>query len=218
MIHLRNKKGKKDYNGIKTNLVDTSSSSRLNPKLSGIVLRILLLDYSLGCMRNWLIGRIHILGKVMKVIPSSWRPTHYQRSFLKNLRFLVLTWISIYWFSRAGPAASVRIYCEHNRTNMSIFTTNPPTNVLKGISYFPKEILGFRRKCEVYIYSTWNGVTDDLSYRWLKSSNLVFEAKHDGGGHFAAYEKPDELVADLRKMFGKGSRAFGIVPGKTGFL
>ncbi|KAF4617693.1 hypothetical protein D9613_005925 [Agrocybe pediades] len=111
----------------------------------------------------------------------------------------VLTWISIYWFSRAGPAASVRIYCEHTRANLSIFTTTPPTNILTGISYFPRELVGYPRK-------------------WLRSSNLIFEAEHDSGGHFAAYEKPQELVDDLRKMFGKGSRAFGVVSGKTGFV
>jgi len=51
----------------------------------------------------------------------------------------------------------------------------------------------------------------------LKAPNLVFEAEHDSGGHFAAHEKPEELVGDLRKMFGKGGPAFGVVPGKVGY-
>jgi hypothetical protein len=46
---------------------------------------------------------------------------------------------------------------------------------------------------------------------------LVFESEHKSGGHFAAYEKPVELASDLRKMFGKGGGAFGIVKGKTGY-
>jgi len=56
-----------------------------------------------------------------------------------------------------------------------------------------------------------------LYVRWFKAPNLVFEAEHESGGHFAAYEKPLELADDLRKMFGKGSKAFGVVPGKTGY-
>jgi hypothetical protein len=46
---------------------------------------------------------------------------------------------------------------------------------------------------------------------------LVFESEHDSGGHFAAHEKPEELVGDLRKMFGKSGPAFGVVPGKVGY-
>ena len=52
---------------------------------------------------------------------------------------------------------------------------------------------------------------------WMKTPNLVFESEHEKGGHFAAWEVPDALVSDLRKMFGKGSRAFGVVPGKNGY-
>jgi len=49
------------------------------------------------------------------------------------------------------------------------------------------------------------------------SGKLVFESEHTSGGHFAAYEKPAELVGDLRSMFGKGGPAFGVVSGKTGY-
>jgi hypothetical protein len=52
---------------------------------------------------------------------------------------------------------------------------------------------------------------------WLIRDNVVFEAEHDSGGHFAAYEKPAELVGDLRKMFGRGGGAFGVVPGQDGY-
>lgn len=53
--------------------------------------------------------------------------------------------------------------------------------------------------------------------RWHDGCNIVFTADHKSGGHFAAYEKPEELVDDLRKMFGKGGGAFGAVKGKTGY-
>ncbi len=45
----------------------------------------------------------------------------------------------------------------------------------------------------------------------LTEGNLVFESEHTSGGHFAAHEKPQELVDDLRKMFGKDGPAFGVV-------
>jgi hypothetical protein len=45
----------------------------------------------------------------------------------------------------------------------------------------------------------------------------VFTSEQNSGGHFAAYEKPAELVGDVRKMFGKGGPAFGVVPGRTGY-
>ena len=54
--------------------------------------------------------------------------------------------------------------------------------------------------------------------RFLRAgSNVVFESEHDAGGHFAAYEKPEVLAGDLRKMFGKGGPAAGVVPEHDGF-
>ena len=63
-------------------------------------------------------------------------------------------------------------------------------------------------------------------HRWLKKFDsylteragpVVFENVHEKGGHFAAHEQPELLVADIRKMFGKGGGAFGVVPGRSGF-
>ncbi|KAF8869036.1 alpha/beta-hydrolase [Infundibulicybe gibba] len=109
----------------------------------------------------------------------------------------VLTWISIYWFSRAGPTASIRIYYEVTQEDNALYPTEPTTIPL-GFSYFPKELVIPPRK-------------------WIRDPTLVFEADHDSGGHFAAYEKPKFLVGDLRKMFGKGSRTFGVVANKNGY-
>ncbi|KAF4617644.1 hypothetical protein D9613_005859 [Agrocybe pediades] len=111
----------------------------------------------------------------------------------------VLTWVSIYWFSRAGPAASIRLYYEVSNVNPNLLSTfQPATNIPVGYSYFPKELIALPR-------------------RWLRTPNLVFESEHESGGHFAAHERPNELVADLRKMFGKDGPAFGVVSGKTGY-
>jgi len=57
-----------------------------------------------------------------------------------------------------------------------------------GYSRFPQELVLYPRS-------------------WVRDVSPVFEAEHDGGGHFSAYEKPDELVGDLRKMFGRGGPA-----------
>ncbi|KAI9436109.1 alpha/beta-hydrolase [Lactarius psammicola] len=107
----------------------------------------------------------------------------------------VLTWVSIYWFSRAGPAASVRIYHEIPGG----VTCFPKTTVPVGLSFFPKETAQFPRAL-------------------LRSKGrIVFESDHEAGGHFAAYEQPEALVGDLRKMFGESGPAAGVVSGCTGY-
>ena len=50
-----------------------------------------------------------------------------------------------------------------------------------------------------------------------RKGNLVFANEHTKGGHFAAFEQPVLLAGDLRKMFGRGGPAFGVVPGKAGY-
>ena len=130
----------------------------------------------------------------------------------------VLTWISLYYFSRAGPAASVRIYYEVVRNapggktaNISVGTITTPL----GISYFPKEVIKVPRKYVPYPSLTY--CLNTIHFRWHKTPNLVFESEHDSGGHFAAHEKPEALVNDLRNMFGKSGPVFGVVKGKNGY-
>ena len=54
--------------------------------------------------------------------------------------------------------------------------------------------------------------------RWAHTIvKVVFEARHEKGGHFPAVEQSDALVGDLRKMFGRGGPAFGVVPEKDGY-
>lgn len=53
---------------------------------------------------------------------------------------------------------------------------------------------------------------------WTRlTGNVVFASEWPSGGHFAAHEKPEELATDLRKMFGKGGKAYGVVSGKDGY-
>ncbi|OCH86440.1 alpha/beta-hydrolase [Obba rivulosa] len=111
----------------------------------------------------------------------------------------VLAWVSIYWFSRAGPAASVRIYYErvHAITLDTLFSLWSPIPL--GLSFFPKDI----------------GIAPPMWARTI--GNVLHESVHESGGHFSAHEKPEYLVGDLRHMFAKGGPAYGVVSGKSGY-
>ncbi len=93
------------------------------------------------------------------------------------------------------------------------------TSVPLGASYFPAELTHppnsyvFSRRVPVMI-----SLTVHPARSWLNMlGKVVFESTHDKGGHFAAYEQPDLLAGDLRKMFAKGGPAFGVVPGRSGY-
>ncbi|KID89492.1 epoxide hydrolase 1 [Metarhizium guizhouense ARSEF 977] len=102
----------------------------------------------------------------------------------------VLTWVCVYQFSAAGAAASVRIYYESKHAEVARvqrgFGYVP--GVPLGLSYFPKDLILPPR--------TWGRALGPV----------VFERVHAEGGHFAAYERPEALVADLRAMFEGGAR------------
>ena len=112
------------------------------------------------------------------------------------------------------------------------------TTTLLGLSYFPKEMVVLPRVYvpklmvsliptklpiaifnPIYLFNAGSALITDttLFFRWHKTPNLVFESEHESGGHFAAHEKPEALVGDLRKMFGKGGPAFGVVKEKNGY-
>ncbi|KAI0325055.1 alpha/beta-hydrolase [Cubamyces sp. BRFM 1775] len=112
----------------------------------------------------------------------------------------IIEWISIYWFSRAGPAASTRIYYEMTERNKhDVFEGTKWTSVPFGAAHFPGEPLR--------VPKSWAHMI----------GKLVYESEHEAGGHFAAFEQPESLAGDLRKMFGKGGPAYGVVSGKDGY-
>jgi pimeloyl-ACP methyl ester carboxylesterase len=113
----------------------------------------------------------------------------------------ILTWVSIYWFSRAGPAASVRIYYETVQSGDLDLEHHHevPRHVPMGASYFPKEL---QYPPSSYVRAA----------AWV-----VHESRHQKGGHFAAYEQPVALVGDLRAMFGRDGPAFAVVKTATGY-
>jgi hypothetical protein len=115
----------------------------------------------------------------------------------------ILTWVSIYWFSEAGPGASGFIYKEIMKGMMEGDYTHAklvgPSPGKIGVTWFPKEIVSLPK--------LWaNGLGD-----------VVFMGSHEKGGHFAAWERPEDLASDLRNMFGKGGGAFGVVKGNDGY-
>lgn len=112
----------------------------------------------------------------------------------------LLVWISIYWFSRAGPGASVRTYFEANTTDPQYLKdpgANEPmfdyTNVPLGVSQFPEDIVSI----PAFLLRTLG--------------SIKFERYHKSGGHFAAYERPEDIVGDLRDFYGPGGGADGVV-------
>lgn len=114
----------------------------------------------------------------------------------------ILTWVSIYYFSTAGPSAASFIYFESqakNREKDSLDKLQSYVNLPIGLAYFPKEIANLPR--------TWaEGM-----------GRIVHVSESSKGGHFAAHERPDVIADDLRAMFGKGGKAFGAVQGKDGY-
>ena len=46
----------------------------------------------------------------------------------------------------------------------------------------------------------------------------MFQNEHEHGGHFAAWERPQDLVGDLRVMFGKEGGAYNVIKGKSGYV
>lgn len=89
----------------------------------------------------------------------------------------LLTNVSIYWFTGTA-GSSARLYKESAR-NFGILSEPSPTPT--SVAVFPKDLqLPIRRLAE-------------------RNNNIVRWREYDRGGHFAAMEVPDLLVADLRE-------------------
>ena len=118
----------------------------------------------------------------------------------------ILDWVSVYWFSTAGPAASVRIYYEATHPSPPdtpytfLRTQQYIPHVPLGVAHFPKEISVVPRT-------------------WARTMGpVVYESEYTHGGHFAAHEHPEAIVRDLQKMFKKKGPCFGVVKGKDGYI
>jgi len=99
----------------------------------------------------------------------------------------ILTWVSVYYFSRAGPAASSNVYYEmEHREPTAFLAAQGYVDVPLGIARFAGD--------SVLLPKLWNQTMGPL----------VLETEYERGGHFAAWERPDAIVKDLRTMFGPG--------------
>lgn len=126
----------------------------------------------------------------------------------------ICTWVSIYWFSTAGPATACRIYYEMIHDRYGIYV--PAHSLGKGIEGAVAGTTKVTRKWLKQNHGT--GVKIGQSHfpndihvlpgAWTRTiGDVVFEKEHESGGHFAAYEKPQELVKDLRTMFAQSAEA-----------
>lgn len=107
----------------------------------------------------------------------------------------------MYWFSTAGPAAASRIYYEAENSPLSA------TTEALWMGYIPVKLGVSANPREIY----------QMPLGWSKMLGpIVFSTRHDRGGHFMAWEQPENLVGDLWKMFSKGGGAYGAVEGKSG--
>ncbi|MDA0566468.1 hypothetical protein LG943_19420 [Streptomonospora sp. S1-112] len=92
---------------------------------------------------------------------------------------LLLTNVSIYWFTGTA-GTSAELYYEDGQDWGQEETSPVPT----GVSLFTVQDIALRRDEE-------------------RTNNITFWADHDRGGHFAAMEAPDRLLADIREFFGR---------------
>lgn len=126
----------------------------------------------------------------------------------------ILTWVSMYLFSTAGPGASLRIYYEATHApspsspsaseagEASAYVSRDRTqqfipHVKLGLCHTPKELALF-------------------PLTWCRTLGpVVFESRKAHGGHFLAHEEPLELEKDLRAMFGKGGPCYRLFETKA---
>lgn len=91
--------------------------------------------------------------------------------------------IMLYWLG-GHATSSARMYWETEGLASVLGFLNETIDVPTGISSFPREIF-------------------PISERWVRPlfGDLRFYREHDHGGHFAALERPDALVDDIRAFF-----------------
>ena len=94
----------------------------------------------------------------------------------------LITWTLLHYFP--GPMGGFHMYRENSATEMmSGADADRFLGTPTGVSAFAKE-------------------AEMVPRSWAeKKANVVFWQEHESGGHFAAYEKPEEFVNDLVRFF-----------------
>jgi hypothetical protein len=111
-----------------------------------------------------------------------------------------LTWVSLYYFSRAGPEASSYHYYEalHGK-DIHVGVVQSYVDVPLGLADFPVEISNAPK--------AW----------WSTLGPVIWSKRYEKGGHFAGWERPKDLAEGLCEMFGKGGAAEGVVEWRSGY-
>ncbi|WP_240230556.1 epoxide hydrolase family protein [Devosia lacusdianchii] len=94
-------------------------------------------------------------------------------------RDLYLTTNAIYWFTATSGSAA-NVYYEDTQTGAGYREVNNPTPT--GVAVFPDDFRSVRSFA-------------------ARANNIVHWTEMPHGGHFAASEAPDLLIADIRKFF-----------------
>lgn len=95
----------------------------------------------------------------------------FVQSHLLN-HLVVLTWISLHFFSRGGPTAALRTYYEvvHSYpTGTNVLKTREQTNIPVGHSYFPTEIIRLPRR----FVSFYRHAENTLNCRMLCADGII---------------------------------------------
>jgi pimeloyl-ACP methyl ester carboxylesterase len=92
----------------------------------------------------------------------------------------LLTNVTIYWLTGTA-GSSARLYYESART--SRWGPETPSTVPTGVAVFPREL------------------SPPIRLLAERTNNIVHWSEFDRGGHFAAMEEPDLLLADVREFF-----------------
>jgi pimeloyl-ACP methyl ester carboxylesterase len=112
----------------------------------------------------------------------------------------ILTWVSVYYFSKAGAAATSYVYYGMEHRQPAAFpAAQIYIDVPLGVARFSKDL--------ILLPKLWNHTLGPI----------VLESEYERGGHFAAWERPDAIIRDLRRMFEEGGRAHNCITGRSGY-
>ncbi|CAG8059702.1 unnamed protein product [Penicillium salamii] len=136
----------------------------------------------------------------------------------------ILTWVSVYYHSTAGPTASARIYYEASApkrdVDESVIDDGSSETQKADLRYMSlQQVLGARASHSVlFAVAQFRRELIMFPMAWYRSiGNVLQEHEFDSGGHFAAWEVPKVLAADIKQFLGKAGPAFGVVADKDGY-
>ncbi|KAJ5811157.1 Alpha/beta hydrolase fold-1 [Penicillium robsamsonii] len=138
----------------------------------------------------------------------------------------ILTWVSVYYFSTAGPMASTRIYYEASAPkrggSAAVSEDEAQEEPLKkaDLNYMSTEqVLGARAPPSVcFAVAQFREEIFMWPMAWYRSiGNIVQETEYDRGGHFAAWEVPELLASDIKRFLGNNGPAYGVLADRDGY-